>query len=285
MSAQTLRCIRCADQDPLIPVDAMAAHMWDLHGVLEVRWGYTLYDLQQLAWRSVRRWGPSAADVFDMHQAAYDAILDMLIDSEAWPNGHDLVGVGRNGISASVWRNKSTHGVAHGSRENHSGPRFVAYWLGLPSVVHSHEDRIVERMTLPALLAGLSRGRLRVVTALAATDGDYREAQALLGLSDVNFRNQLTTARKICAALWHEGETPHRTNREPDRRQLRHAQPCGTLAAAQRHRKRREKLCELCAPVEVAYDRDRKARRKLAAASSSPDTVPGTPEPTTEDPQ
>lgn len=47
-------------------------------------------------------------------------------------------------------------------------------------------------------------------------------------------------------------------------RSARELQPCGTPAAAARHRYRKEDLCEDCRDAVRAHDRDRKRRRRAS---------------------
>lgn len=49
------------------------------------------------------------------------------------------------------------------------------------------------------------------------------------------------------------------------RRFKRRLKPCGTLAAARRHRSRNEPVDDACVEAERAYDRDRKRTQRRAA--------------------
>jgi len=98
---------------------------------------------------------------------------------------------------------------------------------------------------------------------LAVCDGDRDTAAAAFGIKRNAYDVRLQTARARAINMWHEHETPHRVHlSRPDRRRHRgDVAPCGSIGAVFRHRARKERLCELCAPVEADYDRGRKARR------------------------
>ncbi|MFI1194049.1 hypothetical protein ACH4T9_12440 [Micromonospora sp. NPDC020750] len=249
--------------------------------------GYTLADLHRLARQSAGSNRTMAADQRDLYDTAWSAIAEALYSAEHWPTEHHLLAVGKGAIWALVKDHRTTYGYR--DREWDAGlasaPRFCAYWLGA-RVTASPEEPIVERFALPAVMAALSEPYREAIIALAVHQGnvdirarsdaecshcgnpwadhtDRDAATCSLGLNRAAFNRRLHVARRTCLQLWLEHETPHRVAmRHPDRRNdARPVQPCGTLAAALRHRDHKEPLCELCAPVETAYDRERRARR------------------------
>lgn len=58
-----------------------------------------------------------------------------------------------------------------------------------------------------------------------------------------------------------------RVYRSPRPRRPRQVRPCGTPAAAWRHRKRREPMCAPCRTAERAHDSARKRDRRLSTVS------------------
>ena len=235
--------------------------------------GFTLDRVHDLARSSASSNFTAAVDYMDLYVAAHGAMIDMLLTADAPPTEYDLRYAGK----AAIWQLVRDHRHTYGYRDREwdngvgSAPKFAAYWADLLGVTASHETKVVERVALFQIL-DIMRPTYRVaLIALAVCDGDRDAAAEALRINRRAFDARLQTARRDAIALWHQGETPSRTHlRRPDRRRHRgEVAPCGTRAAAYRHRNRREPLCELCAPVEAAYDRDRKARAK--AAKTNPD--------------
>ncbi|MEV5819255.1 hypothetical protein AB0L22_08780 [Micromonospora haikouensis] len=257
--------------------------------------GYTLADLHRLARQSAGTNRSMAADHRDLLDTAWSAIAEAIYTAEHWPSEHALLTAGR----AAIWRIANSHRTTYGYRNREwdadlaSAPRFCAYWLGA-RVTASPEESIVERVALPAVMAALGEPYRAAIVALATHQGtadaralsgedcghcggpwadhtDRDAATCSLGLTRAAFNRRLQVARRTCLQLWLEHETPHKVPmRHPDRRNdSRPVQPCGTPAAARRHRDRKETLCALCAPVERAYDRDRKARRRQALEAAA----------------
>lgn len=232
--------------------------------------GYTLDQIHGLARSSAGNNFTWAADYIDLYAAAHGAMIDLLLAAEAAPEVYDLARAGK----AAIWNLVKDHRQTYGYRDREwtngigSAPHFNAFWSDWLTVAPSHENRVVERIALHQILTRIKPIHQAALVALAVCDGDRDAAASALHLNLGAFNARLQGARKEVIALWHQGETPCRVHlRRLDRRRHRgEVAPCGTTAAVFRHRSRKEQLCELCAPVEVAYDRERKARRKLAAA-------------------
>lgn len=260
----------------------------------ELAHGYTLADIHALARRSAGSNRTMAADHRDLYDTAWSAIAEHIYTAEQWPSEHDLLAVGRGAIWALVRDHRTVYGYR--DREWDAGmataPRFCAYWLGA-RVTPSPEEPIIESHTLPRLLAALGEPYREAITALAAHAGnehvraladhdcghcrqawsahtDRSAAACSLGINLLAFNRRLVVARRECLRLWLEHETPHQVaKRHPDRRNnTRPVQPCGTPAAARRHRGRGERPCELCAPVEREADRARRAARMARAVAA-----------------
>lgn len=240
---------------------------------MHLRHGYTLADLHRLARKSAGSNRSMATDHRDLLETAWSAIAEHLYSADDPPSEHDLLAVGRGAIWAIVHDHRTTYGYR--DRQWDAGmataPRFCAYWLGA-RVAASPEEAIVERLTLPRLMDALSDPCRAAILALAAHDGDRAAAAAAMGLSRDAFNHRIHAARRTCLRLWLEHETPPKARmRHPDRRWRDH-QPtaeCGTPAAAARHRRRKEPLCERCAAAETAYDRERRARRMQRRAEQA----------------
>ncbi|MET8278238.1 hypothetical protein [Micromonospora sp. NPDC005174] len=257
----------------------------------ELAHGWRLSDIARLARQSAGTNRTMAADHRDLHDAAWSAIAEHIYTAEHWPSEHDLLAAGR----AAIWAIVRAHRTVYGYRDREwdagvaSAPRFCAYWLGQRQVTPSPEGPIVEQETLPRLLAALGDPYRQAIVALAAHAGnehvrqvtehdcghcgrrwsghtDRDAAACSLGISLSAFSGRLQVARRECLRWWLEHETPRQAVRQrPDRRNnRREVQPCGTPAAARRHRSRGERPCELCAPVERERDRLRKAARRQA---------------------
>lgn len=229
----------------------------------ELRHGYTLSDLHQMTVAALMADRSMAMDYRDRRDVAWSAIAEALYAADAPPHRQELIRAGWQAIYREV-RAGYRH-AGHKDREWDAGfataPRMVMYWLER-QVVPSPETGVVERLSLPPILAALTAGQRTVVAALAAHDGDRDAAAAALSVTVQAFNAQLQKARRLALALWLEGETPHQPAlRRPDRRRHREAvAACGTSAAARRHRSRREPLDEACMAAEREYDRARKGR-------------------------
>lgn len=229
-----------------------------------LRHGYTLADLDELTTAALRHDRSLAMNYRDRRDIAWSAIAEALYAAEVWPRRESLVQVGWQAIYAEVRKSRQEHGyrgrewdAGHGS-----APHFAAYWFLQATVTRSHEERVVERAALPAILSALTDGQRQVLGALAAFDGDRSAAAAALGCTEKALNQQLLLARRTCLALWLEHETPRRVplRRLDARRHRREVAPCGTSGGVRRHRTNRESLCELCAPVGREYDKTRKAK-------------------------
>ncbi|WP_328344860.1 hypothetical protein [Micromonospora sp. NBC_00421] len=259
----------------------------------ELAHGWRLSHIARLARQSAGTNRTMAADQRDLYDTAWSAIAEHIYTAEHWPNEHDLLAVGR----AAIWGIVKSHRTTYGYRNREwdaglaSAPRFCAYWLDHRQTTPSPEEPIIERHALPRLLEQLGEPYRAAVVALAAHLGnghvraltahdcahchqpwadhtDRDAATCSLGLNRPAFNRRLQVARRICLRLWLEHETPHHVQmRHPDKRNDgRTFKPCGTPAAARRHRTRGEKPCDLCMPAEREADRARRAKRQAALA-------------------
>lgn len=231
--------------------------------------GYGLDRIHQLARSTASSNYAAVADYRDLHAAAHGAMIDLLLAADQPPTELDLRYAGGDGIRDLIRAQRQTYGYRNREADNGvaSAPRFNAYWSDWLTVTPSHETKVTERIALFQILYQMNPTYRAALIALAVCDGDRGAAAAALRLRRGTFDLRLNIARQRAARLWHQGETPHRTHRaRPDHCRSSRVAPCGTTAAMHRHRNHKEPLCELCAPVGLAYERDRKARRKTVAA-------------------
>lgn len=185
-------------------------------GLLEIRHGYALDDLEQMTRTAIVADRSMAMDFQDRHDIAWSAIAEALWTAETPPHRQELVRAGWQAIYRAVRENYRQHGYAdRTSWSGHaSAPQFVKYWYA--PVTGSHENRIVERLATRQVLAGLETPYRDALIALAL-HGDYQSAARTLGLKDSAFRLRISKARRDVLRRWFEGETPRRV-RTTDRR-------------------------------------------------------------------
>lgn len=240
---------------------------------IEVKHGYTLRDLDQMTHAAMIADRSMAMDYTDRRDIAWSAIAEALWQAPHWPKRSTLIQAGWQAIYRAVREEYRQHGYA--DRDRYSGyataPRFMQFWF--PTVVRSHEDRIVERIAVHQVLAVLTPTYRDAVVALAAHD-DYRRAAEGLNLQDSAFRQRMTTARRRVLAAWFEGETPQKI-RTTDRRVEVHGKPLATHCEKGGHewtpentrirqrivrgKLRKDRVCRAC-----EHDRSQ-ARRERAA--------------------
>lgn len=241
--------------------------------VQQLRHGYTLGDLDQLAHAAVARarYGNPAGEWADRFMIAWEAIAEHLYAGQEAPTGYELVGAGMTAITDDHRDFRRHHG--------HSNERsFHAVWTDLASVTRSHEAGVVERLALTQIWPTLTNRQCQVLAALA-TFGDHRPAAEALGMSTSLFSVHLSKARREFLRLWHEHEEPSHpwgTDRRPvtegGRRKgrasyVKHRR--GRTKAALVHGKastyRNHKCrCEPCHDAAMADQRARRARKRAA---------------------
>lgn len=180
----------------------------------ELRFGYTLADLHNLARRAVSAAGPMASDAADRYAEARSAMAVTLYEADRQPADHDLVRAGRDAIWALMTAVRHHHGyyqdtVNGGFGPTGSSPRFQMYWRTAAGHEYSHEERIVNRLALAQILPTLTPRQRQVITALAEFD-DHEPARSALGMNPSLYSVTLSGARRRFLGMWHQGEAPSR---------------------------------------------------------------------------
>jgi hypothetical protein len=178
---------------------------------MELRHGYTIVSLQNLARRAVfdSRW--QFLPFHEKYDIAWSAIAEELYANDEPPHVHELIRFGEKAIRQYVDDLGHTHGrYIGGHHELPPGsamPRFEKYWWTHAAHTNSPEERIIDMTALRQIWPRLN-GVHQVVLMALATHGDYESAAAALGKSYKTFVTQIYTARKQFLRLWHEGEKP-----------------------------------------------------------------------------
>jgi len=184
----------------------------------EVRHGYSLADLDDLARRVVRNgmnWWP-AGDRADQHDTAWHGIVEHLYSADDAPTTKELLEAGRRTLTDEVKAQMQMHGARRDG--TNTGAKLATYWRAFAATTPSHEPAIIERFALSQIMAALTPRQREAFTALAACD-DYVGAAQLLGIEPQTYRGLIGRARQSFDDLWHEGETA--CKRRPDRRVTR----------------------------------------------------------------
>lgn len=205
----------------------------------ELRFGYTLTDIQRLAGYAAKTafgWSTSSADRF---QAAWDGVVEALYEAEHWPSGDKLASAGRRAVAVHSQAEQHHHGVRHDRTHEGAGsmPNFQRYWCLMNKPYPSPEGHAVERVSVPQILARLYPCERKALAALAAHDSQEAAAEAL-GMKLESYRATLSAARRRFLTLWHEGEKPSRIWRI-DRRMNAYGERSNRTSAAQLRSHRR----------------------------------------------
>lgn len=237
-----------------------------------IRFGYTLRDLDQMTRAAAIADRTMALGYDDKKDIAWSAIAEELLTVDEPPERQRLIRVGWQAIYSTVRDSYRARGRSDTGEEM---PRFVQFWGRM--VDHFPEDRIVEGIAADQIVATLTPTYWDALLALAVCD-DYKAGAESLGISYVAFVARVNVARKRVLALWHEGETPHRTRRT-DRRVESHTADLATHCSAghkwtpentrtatdMRHGKtRKRRFCRAC---ESDRSRARVAARREAGAA------------------
>jgi hypothetical protein len=182
----------------------------------EVKYGYTLRDLDQMTHAAMIADRSMAMDYADRRDIAWSAIAEALCEAPHWPRRSSLIQAGWQAIYRAVREEYRQHGYADraASSGHASAPRFAQFWYS--PVAAGHEERIVERIAVGEIVATLTPTYRDALTALAV-HGDYQRGADALGISYKAFVARIGVARQQTRGQWFEGETPRKI-RTTDRR-------------------------------------------------------------------
>lgn len=237
-----------------------------------IRFGYTLHDIDQMTRAAAIADRTMALGYEDKKDIAWSAIAEELLTADEPPERQHLIRVGWQAIYRTVRDDYRSRGYRDGEygTDGATMPRFVQFWGRM--VDHFPEDRIIEGIAADQIVTTLSPTYWDALLALAVCD-DYKAGAEHLGINYGAFVARVNTARKQVLALWHEGETPHRTRRT-DRRVESHTAELATQCGAghewtpentrwaqdmRKGKPRRRRFCRQC-------ERDRSSRRQRESA-------------------
>ena len=176
---------------------------------VELRHGYTMISLNNLAKRAVfeSRW--QFIPFHEKYEIAWSVIAEALCSSDEPPRVHDLIRAGEKAIRNNVEDLGELHGIYYYRSKDSERfmPRFETYWWSHAAPAPSPEERIIDALAFRQIWPRLNGVHQLVLMALA-THGDYERAAAALNKSHKTFVTQIYLARKQFLALWHEGEQP-----------------------------------------------------------------------------
>lgn len=171
----------------------------------EVRWGYTMDDIDRLARRVYNRTRSNYLfDQSDRYSAAWFGIVESLFESVEQPTPWNLIEAGTKRVTEESNLNRNFYGY-RADMPDKQAPRFVTYWRrGGQS---DFTDRIAEREALPKVLAVLNTTLYEAIITLAAF-GNMKEAARALGISDKAFEHRIKRARTALIEAWFAPEHP-----------------------------------------------------------------------------
>lgn len=172
--------------------------------------GYTMADLDRIAWRAVRKNRSGALDPEDKHYAAWHGVIDELFATNDAPTPYELLVAGLKALDRAVQSEARHHGSpTFDGQDWHNAPRFSQYWLPVRQPQSDgFTDRLVEVVALPAALSVLSAEQYEAIVTLAAFDNDMQAAADAIGMKYHGAYYRVQSARKLIKEVWFEGETP-----------------------------------------------------------------------------
>lgn len=204
----------------------------------EIRHGYTLTDIHQIAKISVNVAYGRSMDYRDRYDAAWHAIAEHLCAAEQCPTRLELKNAGVRAVDCLVQNDQRQHGF--NSRNPAAGlPRFERYWA-LGRVTPSPEDAIVDRVALAQIWPTLSATHQQILLAYAIYS-DHTLAAAAAGRNIGTYRSHLRSARAAYRKLWHEHEAPSAMWGQS---RVRPGSRSATLVVADRARQRARRAAE-----------------------------------------
>ena len=238
-------------------------------GDIPLRHGYTLASIHELTLIAVHcELFYRARDCHERVDIAWSAIAEHLYASEQPPSRSDLIHAGMSAIASLFVSEARSHGinVSQRGRTAVPGTNFQKYWHLSARPTDGPEERIVECIALTQIWAALSP-RLRDAFTPLAVHNDYGRAAAAVGKTRDQYNSQLSYARRVFLALWHEHETPSRPWGH-DRRSRTHITPRDT-ARIMRQRRRTADRGTACAGQSLSFAEDEQG---TAVSNGLPET-------------
>lgn len=237
--------------------------------VTELRYGFTLADMDGIARSATVTAGYAASNFDDRYSEAWMAVAETLYAAEQAPTRRDLWYAGLDAVYMSIRDDRRHYGAPTDKRDAPlaSAPGFLRFWDSYV-VQPDFSGHLVELHALNQIWPQLGAAHQRALLALAA-GGTLASAAEAMGLPLGSAQTRIDRARHRFRVLWHEHEKPSRLWRKtlaklPDEV----LKPCGTTAAYARHRRRSEAVDDACAEAWRVYGRAKKRERTQVARAS-----------------
>jgi hypothetical protein len=180
-----------------------------LRGEVMVKHGYDLNRLRSIAHIATRRFEHGREG--DFYQAAYDRIVEAVLQAQQPPTTSDLINTGRRAARAYSRSEMRLNGHIYNLPESgpHSSPRFWRYWDWVTHPYPDHAIRVTDRVALWQCWAELRPIDQQALLALASC-GTYEQAAEALGITYKALILRVGKARHRFFALWYEPDRPPR---------------------------------------------------------------------------
>lgn len=175
----------------------------------ELRFGYTLDDVDHIARGALLASRTMAAAWEDRYEAARFAVIERIYGDEHWVRRDELLRAATRAVHDLARKELQHHGVDRQNMDNLAAGRkhagFFMFWEG-HLTFPSHEDYVIERVALQQAWDALTATDRRILTTQALY-GDNGIAAEALGKPRTSYTVQLNQARRRFRALWWQGET------------------------------------------------------------------------------
>lgn len=173
--------------------------------IAEVRWGYTMDDIDRLCRRVFNKTRRTYLfDHVDHLSAAWFGITECLFDSIVRPTEADLIAAGIQRVASESAASRQFYGINPSAPES-QGPRFAVFWRR-----EGHDDFtdvIAERESLPRVLSVLNDDLYEAIVTLAAY-GNMAEAAKAIGMEYRPYYKRVARARAKLIEAWFAPEHP-----------------------------------------------------------------------------